>query len=198
MLLAYPLLVHAAVLSGEPVFGFVAIVALILLTVLPALLSAKLWPWPVLAFTCAAAWPLAQLGDGMLMLYLPPVLIPLMLMVFFGRTLRPGSVPLITRIAAQMRGDDMPAAVRRYTRKVTWMWTIVFALMALEATLLAALVSHETWSLVTNAVNWILLAVLMSGEYLYHSRVYPNRVHNNFLDFLRDMARIDLRRLLSD
>lgn len=46
------------------------------------------------------------------------------------------------------------------------MWTAFFAGITIESVLLAAYVSLETWSLFTNILNYIFIAMLFVGDYL--------------------------------
>jgi hypothetical protein len=78
-----------------------------------------------------------QGGDGRALPQLVPILIFLMLALFFGRTLVGDSLPLVTRIAAGVRNvpleraaQDMEPPLLRYTRRVTALWTGVFLILA--------------------------------------------------------------------
>ena len=53
----------------------------------------------------------------------------LLLALAFGRTLRADRVPLVSRFAASLHGRLSPA-LQRYTRQVTWAWTLYFSTMA--------------------------------------------------------------------
>lgn len=198
LLLAYPFLVHLAVRSEQPIFGFVAIALLAWVILFEWLLARRLWAWCAALLITAAAWWIAFAADAVIMLYLPPILIPLALAAFFGRTLRAGSVPLISRISEAMRKEPLPPEVARYTRRVTIMWVAAFLFMAIESLLLALFAPRDIWLMITNVANYVLIAVLMVGEYLYHSRRYPNKVHNNLGDFVRDLVRVDYKKLLQD
>lgn len=198
MLLLYPLLVDVAVATQRPFFAFAAM-CLLAVMVLPGYRARLgLWVWVPAAAWIALSYAVCFRGDGIYLLYLPPVLISLVLMLFFGRTLRAGSEPLITRISRAMRGGTLPEEVSRYTRKVTILWVVMFGLMALESALLAIFAPPRIWSLFTNLIDYLILATVMLAEYLYHSHHYPNGKHHSFLDFARDLARIDYRRILFD
>jgi uncharacterized membrane protein len=197
-LLGYPVLVQFAVSSGEPAFAFGAICLLLLILGMAFLKRSQWLGWLAVAALGAFAHAVCFSGNGRYLLFLPPVLFSLTLMAFFGRTLRPGSEPLITRISRSMRGEALPAEVERYTRRVTILWVAMFGLLATEATLLAAFAPLWIWSLFTNFINHVLVVLLLAGEYLYHSRRYPNKVHHNIGDFARDLVRVDLKRLLDD
>lgn len=198
LLLLYPVFVRFAVHSGNPWLGAAAIVFLSVLVFLPLALSGGRWAWLVMLAIAAGAAVTAWQGGADIMLYLPPVLIPLALAWFFGRTLLPGSRALISRISEAMRREPLPPEVERYTRRVTIMWVSYFVIVALNAAILPWLVSQETWWLFTHVLAWIAVPTMMLGEYLYHSRRYPNKTHRHLGDFIRDLIRVDYRKLLSE
>jgi uncharacterized membrane protein len=197
-LLGYPVLVQVAVKSGRPAFAFAAICLLVVIAGLIFFKPSNIPAWLCLGVFAAAAYAVCFSGNGQWLLYLPPVLISLALLVFFSRTLRPGSEPLITRFARELRHGWMPDEVVRYTRRVTQLWVVVFALMATEAALLAIFAPLEIWALFTNLINYVVIVVLLAGEYIYHSRRYPNNIHHSFADFARDLASVDFKRILAD
>jgi hypothetical protein len=89
----------------------------------------------------------------MALMYVPPVLINLAMMVLFWRTLRPGAMPVVGRVAALWRGTLDPA-VALYTRRVTIAWTVFFGLVAVESIALAVFAPLHIWSLFTNCLNY--------------------------------------------
>jgi uncharacterized membrane protein len=106
------------------------------------------------------------------------------LALWFGATLRPGAVPLITRLAARVHGTLTPAKVR-YTRAVTAIWTGTFAALAALSLVLYAWLSFAGWTLFADVASPLLLAALFFGEYALRYRLHPEfeRTH------LRDMVR---------
>jgi len=59
-----------------------------------------------------------------------PTLVLLWLAFFFARTLRPGAVSLIERIA-RIGKPDLSPALCRYTRRLTAMWALYFLVAAI-------------------------------------------------------------------
>ena len=94
------------------------------------------------------------------------------LFFIFFKSLLPGHTPIISYISKLERGF-MTEELARYTRGLTWVWAMVSLGLLLEAALLAAFAPLEIWSLFTNILNYIFVAALFFGEYifrLYHLR----------------------------
>lgn len=191
---AYPILIHLSfahdrlILMGRlwlivATVGF--IVSLVRGSMFLALLSGSL---------LAAGVGLSLWGDAQALMYVPPVLINLAMMVLFWRTLLPGSVPLVGRVAALWRGT-LDAAVAIYTRRVTIAWTVFFALMALESIALALFAPLPVWSLFTNGLNYVFVLLFFIIEYRLRLICLPKHEHLSFGAFCRLLASTDLRSL---
>jgi len=97
--------------------------------------------------------------------YLPPLVL-LWLAFFFGRTLRTGQTPLIERIARQS-SPLMPAALCRYTRRLTAVWCVYFVIAAvLTAT-------ASTGYAATSLAVWSGTIVLFVGERIIRPWLFP-------------------------
>jgi uncharacterized membrane protein len=114
-----------------------------------------------------------------------PVLLNLILCVLFARTLRGGGEPLITRFARVARGGSLPAELARYTRRLTAAWAAFFALMAMTSAALALWGSFAAWSLFTNVLNYVLVAVFFVAEYAYRRVRYRQFPHASPADMVR-------------
>src|SRR5260221_13884141 len=101
LLLAYPVLTHAAVTTGLAYLALAAWLCIAALVVLS-------FPgrWGLAAFALLAAAPGVPDTDAVLKLV--SVVINLALAVVFGRTLAPGEGPLITWVAPRGRGAEGP------------------------------------------------------------------------------------------
>lgn len=184
LFLAYPATAHFA----RPA------TALALLATLLAYIAATVLvrhPARWLAPPAGASLFFLGLPDTQWILYVPPVAINLMLCWLFGRTLAPGRVPLIARFAMLEQGtlsDELAA----YTRKLTWVWTLLFAGAALASVLLALSGNRDAWSLFTNLVNYLLVATLFLGEFAYRRVRFRNYRHQSPLQLLRNVRRTNL------
>ena len=154
LILTYPLLVLLAVWLEQPFIQILALLVLTLGLLLPGLRQGSRFTWGlflvILVLFCVAGY----LDIAIYLLYLPPVLIPLLLWAIFLHSLLPGQVPLVTAIAEQVRGT-LSAQIRGYTRSVTLMWTVVFAAMALSSVLLPWLTTTRLWSVFTLVIYYL-------------------------------------------
>lgn len=191
ILSAYPVFVHVAHASDRSalvgglwllIAALGSVVALIRRSVLPALLFAGL---------LAAGIGLWWWGDTAALMYLPPVLINVLLMIVFWRTLRPGSMPLVGRVAALWRGELDPE-VADYCRRVTIAWIVFFAAIAIESAALAFFAPVLVWSLFTNFLNYIAVVLFFVVEYRIRLRRLAGHEHLSFRDFCRLLVSTDL------
>lgn len=188
--LAWPLSLHCAVLLDAPQWGP-------RLTAIAAALAATLWAVGTRRFLPALAVALAAAAAAILapqfLLYAPPVLINLALAAVFGASLRAPREPLIATFARQEH-PDLPADLALYTRRLTLLWTVLFAAMAAIALALAFGGSLETWSVFTNVVSYVLVATLFAGEYTYRRWRYRQYRHASLPEFVRNVRAAGLFR----
>ncbi len=126
--------------------------------------------------------------DPAFALFLPPIAINLLLLVIFAKTLLPGNEPLITQLSRLERGEIPPELVS-YTRRLTWVWSIFFGALVIESVLLPVYASIEIWSLFTNILNYLFIAVLFFGEYFYRVVRYGRFDHTPPLQLAINIAR---------
>lgn len=110
----------------------------------------------------------------MLALYLPPFIIQGSLLWLFASSLQQGKEPLITRIARVVFQQHDEATIR-YTRKVTQLWSLFFIALLIETLLLTLFAPLEIWSLFANIVNYLLILLLFSVEFIYRRLRFPQR-----------------------
>jgi uncharacterized membrane protein len=125
------------------------------------------------------------------LLFVPPILINAMLAWLFGRTLVRGRVPLIARFAVMEQGT-LSAELAAYTRTLTWLWTLLFIAAALLSLALAMSGHRDAWSLFTNFVNYLLVAALFVGEFVYRRLRFRNYRHHSPLQLLRNVRGMNL------
>lgn len=205
--LGYPLLAHAASHFHSAPLALAAGAVLVLLVALPGIARGRIGAWIVLVAGSAALGALAALGNAQLPLFLPPVAINAFLAWLFGHTLRAGRMPLIERLVRLLHppAEPLDARVPAYTRRLTALWAGLFATMALLAAVLAALavpgglldaagitpplpVTLSSWSLWSNLLGYLVVALLFVAEYAWRRRVFPQQPYRGFADFTRQVA----------
>ncbi|MBA2239472.1 MAG: ketosynthase [Lysobacter sp.] len=206
--IGYPLLAHWASLHDRSDIAVLALLDLSLIVLLMPLAQRRPWAWASLALAAAGLWSMRATPYPELMLLAPPVLFTAMLSWWFGRSLMPPRVPLITRIVAGLEQCE-PAQVKpqlqRYTRRLTATWAVLLAFLAVANTVLALIavpdglltrlghpplvaVSQEAWSWFANLLNHGIVGGFFIGEYLVRHRIFPDRPYRNFADFLRRLG----------
>jgi uncharacterized membrane protein len=181
---SYPAVTH----FGKPV------VALAVLAALLAYLFAAVWihnplRWLMPPAVGGALYWLAPPAEWVL--FLPPIAINLALAWVFGRTLRHGRMPLISRFALMEQATLSPE-VAAYTRLLTWLWTVLFIAAAAVSLVLALSGHHDAWSLFTNLINYLLVGALFLGEFAYRRVRFRNYRHHSPLQLLRNVRRAKL------
>lgn len=196
--LGYPVLVHLGVLLQRPMLQWLALLALALAILLPRLRVA-VGAVLVAVMLAASAWLLLAPGGarwlpvaGALAFVVPVVLHGLLFLVF-ARSLRAGAEPLVTAIGRRARGPLSPA-LTLYTRGVTQLWAVLFAVLLLLSALLP-FVSMPLWSWCTNVLNYVVVAVVIGAEYVLRRYRFPDADHPDFLSYLRILVRADVRSL---
>lgn len=99
--------------------------------------------------------------------------IHLALAVWFGRSLAAGRQPVITAMAGLIAGHALSPRHARYTRGVTWLWTLFFLGNAAVSLLLFAWAPIEIWSMHANLLTGPLVAGVFLVEMLVRRRMLP-------------------------
>jgi uncharacterized membrane protein len=189
----YPILAHLGVWLHDTRVQFAALVWLLIIGLWDALLKLRIWAWTLFVTGSAGLYALALHGGGIYILYLPPILIPLVLLWLFARSLLVGSIPLVTRFAEAMRGEPLPEVLKEYTRKVTVLWSVVSAVLTLSALVSAIWATPQMWSLLTNIIHYLVLGAVFLLEFMYRKMKYAALEPWSFMEFIRKLARIRLR-----
>lgn len=208
--LAYAALAHFASLRAHDGLALAALGVLVAMLLVEPLLQRRTWAFVLLPFACAGAWWLYRAGHAALPLLLVPVVFVLAIGWLFARTLRAGSVPLISRIVIGMEGGDaaaVPPALHRYTRSLTAAWAgvllglaavnLLLALLATPGGLLDSVgiaspwpITREQWSWIANLLGYGVVGGFFALEFMVRQRRFPGR-YRNFADFVRKLARLE-------
>jgi len=115
------------------------------------------------------------------------VLMLALLLLLFHATLT-SEAPLIERFA-RLEFPEMPAELRDYCRKVTWLWIGFFALNMLLCLALALWAPTVLWAFYCSIGIWILVGATMAGEYLWRRHRFSHLGMPTLAQTLRTMAR---------
>jgi len=172
---------------------WLALVWLLLVMLAGPLVRRRLWAWGTFTIGAAALYFLSIHGDGLYALYLPPMAIPVFILWLFAQSLRTGATPLVSRIAATVRGEPLPIVLQVYTRKVTQLWCVVAAGLLVSAIATALWASPEVWSLVTNIVHYLVMGAVFVLEFAYRRLRYAELEPWGLVQYLRRLARVRIR-----
>jgi len=181
LLIACPLVVRGAVRSQYP--WAADTVAVMLLAVVAAAVLPGAWRLRGCLGILALAAGMIAAGGGAALPYLPPVAVNLALAGLFGVTLRAGSESMISRFARLERGTLEPD-LERYCRALTWIWTLFFVVMAALSAVLAALPDSTAWQWFSALGNWLCVAALFAGEWVYRRLRFAHYRHGSPLRLL--------------
>lgn len=168
---AYQLLVHSAIMDGQPGSLRFALASLPLLA-LSCWIAQRarrrlLWALMLLGAAAAIYSIEHQTGRGLAAAYgIPHAAIYLSLFWLFARTLKPGREPLVTTFARRVHGT-LPPEMAAYTRRVTLAWCVFFIAQPLVSAALLAGTTLAAWSFFINMLNLPLLLLMFAGEYAY-------------------------------
>jgi uncharacterized membrane protein len=175
--IGYPVLEHLAAAGDTPsLFG--ALVAMTPLSCLACILAWRSPRRPVMLAVCLAAFAeMYIMSDWLLAHYdwvflLQHAGIYALLCIAFGRTLQAGHTPMVTGLA-RMVHETMTLALIRYTRSVTWAWTIYFGTTAALSVLLFRVAPIAVWSTFANLLGPVLLVLMFAAEYGVRFLVLP-------------------------
>jgi len=205
--LAYTVLAHLSSAYDRPGLAAIALGLLALMILLAPMLRRRWWAWLALPLLWLVVLVLYRDGLVRVPMLLVPVAFVAMVAWWFGRSLRRGSVPLITRIVARMEDvapEAMAPDLRRYTRGLTAAWAGLLAVLALLNLLLSVVavpdgllatlgvpsplpITRTQWSWFANICNYGIVGGFFIAEYQFRKRRFPGR-YDSFLHFLRKLA----------
>lgn len=193
LLFLYLLSCHFAVTQNEPRLQLLAILLLGCGIIFRGPLESSVMSWGIPIALIIGAVVFSSPGLLRYALYLPPIALPLLLCGVFFRGLLPGNVPLVTAIAREVHGD-LSEELCDYTRGVTVMWCACLMLLAIGSALLSIAATPFTWSLFTNFLNYLIIALLFIFEFLYRQWRFRGIDDKGFWQYLQNIVRLDVRK----
>ena len=106
------------------------------------------------------------------------------LTALFGRTLVAGRTPMVSVFARTVHGS-LPAELARYTRRLTAVWTTVFAVMSLSSLVLFFSGHVAQWSLLANVLTPLIIAAVFLIEYRIRCRCLPAHMRSTLIASMR-------------
>jgi len=194
-LCSYPIVVHLSIHFTYAAWAVYYIAFFFALPLPLFLLKSRRAKWLVglsLLYSILLFWFAKNQSENLL--FVQPVIVNLLIFLLFLSTLVDGSVSLIGRITRLIK-SDVPDEVMQYCRAVTWVWTCFFLFVAIVSLLLSVYSTIEHWSLFTNFVVYILIGVMFIVEYLVRRIVMKDYIDHSFVQFVRDLKKVDYREL---
>ncbi|HET8818474.1 MAG TPA: ketosynthase [Xanthomonadaceae bacterium] len=205
--LAYPFLAHAANARDDGALAALALGDLAVILLLGPLLRMNAWAWAFLAVLAPGLVLLARAPWATLPLLAPPVVFVGLVAWLFARTLRPGRVPLITRMASAVHEcpvAELEPALATYTRRLTGFWAALLGALCLVNLALAVFATPEgllaqlgratplpvmdaRGSLFANLLVHGVVAACFLGEYAWRRHRFPDQPYRNLPGFLRKL-----------
>lgn len=122
-----------------------------------------------LALGALALAALAMGANAALPLKLYPVLVNAGFLAVFGHSL--AFPPSMVERLARLREPGLPPEGVAYTRRVTQVWCVFFALNGAAALGTALYASEAAWSLYNGVIAYVLMGILFACEYLARMRM---------------------------
>lgn len=191
-IVSYPFVIHYLVLNEYYQQASFYILTVVFLLVVQNIIQGHKW----LAFiliVLTLSFAITLWLDSKMVVFLPPILIPIALAYIFGKTLIGNNTAFITVLAQKIRNTDIGEREIKYTRNVTKIWFLFFIICIIEAILLAYFADVATWSFFTNFVNYILIAALFIIEYSVRRIVLNDLDHPSFVSFIKKLIRAQHR-----
>lgn len=166
----YPLAVYVAL--GRIAPQSLALMLCMLAACRALLTRQGLW-WAVAAGAGVLAG-VSWLQASPLAVKLYPVMVSLVLLGIFAYSL--WQPPTVVERLARLQEPDLPAQAVRYTAQVTKVWCAFFVVNAAIALVTACWASDAVWALYNGLLSYVLMGMLMAGEWCVRQRVRRRHV----------------------
>ena len=163
--LLYPLAIWLGHGQVEPriLAGLLFLAGLTRLHTLKFSRAGRWWLCGTLLLLTLAVW-----GNAMLPLKLYPVLVNAAMLGVFGYSLM--VPPSMVERLARLREPELPPPAIGYTRRVTQVWCVFFAVNGTIAAVTALRASPAVWLFYNGLIAYLLMGLLFAGEYIVRRR----------------------------
>lgn len=103
-----------------------------------------------------------------------PIIVNLILLFSFGYSLI--SPPSMIERFARLKEKELPKAAITYTRNITKIWCLFFLINGSIA--LLTIFNIEYWTLYNGLISYLLIAIILGGEFLYRKRTIRRNILN--------------------
>ncbi|MGY6276195.1 hypothetical protein [Methylomonas sp. MgM2] len=128
--------------------------------------------WRLGAFMLAVLLLLGAYFANGYVIWLIPSLIYLGLTFLFGHTLY--SPPSLCERLVRLLFPEFKPGIAEYLHQVTWVWTLFFFANIFICALLPIMAGPEIWTLYTGVLVYVLMSLLVVGEWFYRHRRFPD------------------------
>lgn len=188
MMLAYPFMAPLFLWLDKPMYLVVFLAGILLLLGLDRIQTRDLKGAGLTLFSLLFILTLYLFHSASLIVFVPPVLIPLALFFLFHQSLNCQATPLITRYAEIIDGT-ITTERKVYTRKLTEIWRAVFLFLAIESSMLAVFAPLEIWAWFTHVINYLVIFLLFCLEYIYR-RYRFGKASMSFFSYLKRISNL--------
>jgi uncharacterized membrane protein len=168
LFLAYPFLSHYLAKNG-----FVSVeLALIACLMLWRSIKATQTTWQLAMFSFSMILFGGAYFTAAYFIWLIPAAVYLGLTVLFGYSL--WSPPSICERLVRLLYPEFKPGISRYLHQLTWVWTLFFAANIVVCALLPLWAGEKIWTLYTGVIVYLLMGALITSEWLYRHRRFPD------------------------
>jgi len=188
LMITYPLMAPLFLWLGEPMLLVFLLATITLLLALDRLQKKDHKAATISLLTLVLFIALLLFNSAEVLIFIPPVMIPLGLFLLFHQSLAKSSTPLITKYAEIIDGE-LNEELRSYTRVLTKVWRGLFLLLAVESLILALFVSIDVWAWFTHIFNYIFIFSVFIAEYIYRKKRFGS-TSTSFWNFLKKIVNL--------
>lgn len=189
----YPIIAHIGVQTSKIYLPIVYLVIIGLLLIYSSKIKSLVVKGFLTAVIIAAALIITIIGKEHLVIQSIPVLILLVLILIFFKSLVFKGTPIITVFASCVDEKPLNNKKIKYTRNVTIVWLIGFIYMFVQNIFTAIWLSVESWSWISSVGNYVFITLIMLGEFAYRNRKFKHD-KISFKTFIMRLSRCKFKR----
>jgi len=188
----YPIVAHIGIQTSNIFLPVVYLTILVLFSIYPLKIKSYIFKGILVAAVISSALLIIILDKEYIAIQLVPMLTLSVLILIFLKSLVFDNTPIITQFAACVDERPLNSEKKKYTRNITTIWLLGFVYMFVQNIMIALWFSVETWSWASNTGSYILIALIMFGEFLYRNKKFTQD-KISFKTFIMRLSRCRLR-----